>query len=216
MAKKGALPFRVHVKNLAGDSWSLVVAANDTVGDLKRRIHEAHAECVVHLQRLMIQGADDEFVVLEDDAATRGALGIGGERVVSVVVRDGFRGGEFVRAFGAEGSGAGEFQYPWGLCVSPDGELLSVADQGNHRLQVVRTSDGAHVRTIGSEGSDDGQFNYPTHVCLSHSGEFLFVSDTHNSRVQVLRASDGSHVRTIGNGGEVDVFFSTPWSLFVV
>ena len=198
MSSAGPLPFRVHIKNMAGDSWPLVVAADDTVGDLKRRIHETRAECAVKLQRLLVQREDDEFVVLEDDDKTLGALGIGGERVVSVVVRDGYRGGEFVRAFGSEGIGAGQFNQPWGMCMSSDGDLLFVAEYGNHRVQVVRESDGSPVRSIGSQGSGAAQFIGPSFVYLSHDGSCLFVSDTYNHRVQVLRASDGSHVRTIG------------------
>jgi hypothetical protein len=32
--------YRVHIKNLTGDSWPLVVTADTTIGDLKKRIHE--------------------------------------------------------------------------------------------------------------------------------------------------------------------------------
>jgi len=32
--------YRVHIKNLAGDSWPLVVTADTTIGDLKKRKHE--------------------------------------------------------------------------------------------------------------------------------------------------------------------------------
>jgi len=34
-------------------------------------------------------------------------------------------------------------------------------DRNNHRVQVLRYSDGAHVRTIGSGGSGNGQFSFP-------------------------------------------------------
>ena len=57
--------------------------ADDTISDLKHRIRDSLAECAVKLQRLLIQVADDKFVVLEDDAVTLlGALGIQSERVV--------------------------------------------------------------------------------------------------------------------------------------
>lgn len=195
--------FRVHIKNLAGDSRPLVVAADITVGDLKRRIHEAHAECAVHLQRLLIPspGADgDELIALRDDAATLGALGIDADCVVTLVVRDGFRSVEHVRAFGSAGSDSGQFDLPWDVCVSVDGDHLFVVDFRNNRVQVVRATDGAHVRTIGACVNDAGRLWNPSNLCLSRDGILLFVSDLEH-RVQVFRAADGMHVRTIGSKG---------------
>ena len=106
--------------------------------------------------------------------------------------------GEFLRTFGAQGSGSAEMSDLTGMCLSPDGELLFVADGGNHCVHVFRAADGAHVRTIGSKGNDDGQFNYPYDVCVSPSGEWLFVAELRNKRVQVLSASDGTYARTLG------------------
>ena len=75
-----------------------------------------------------------------------------------------------------------------------------MADGRNHRVQVLRSSDGAHLRTIGSEGSGAGQFNEPRGVAFDSAGHII-VADCCNHRVQVLRYSDGSHVRTIGSYG---------------
>ena len=146
----GPSPFRVHIKNIAGDVWSLIVTTDDTIGDLKRRIRELCAECTVHLQRLLVPSSGDELIALLDDAATLGALGIGAEYVVSLVVRDGIRGVEHVRALGSVGSDDGQFNLPWDVCASVDGDHLFVTDFYIHRVQVVRASDGVHVRTIGA------------------------------------------------------------------
>ena len=44
--------------------------------------------------------------------------------------------GTFVRAFGGRGAGNGQFAFPRGLAV--DGGRVLVADQDNHRVQVLR------------------------------------------------------------------------------
>jgi hypothetical protein len=57
----------------------------------------------------------------------------------------------------------------------------------NHRLQVLRYSDGSHVRTIGSEGRANGQFSGPWDVLIDGQGRII-VSDCFNHRiVQVLQ-----------------------------
>jgi tripartite motif-containing protein 71 len=56
----------------------------------------------------------------------------------------------------------------------------------NHRVQVLRYSNGAHVRTIGSEGSGNGQFRNPYGGIAIDSDGRIVVADTHNHRVQVL------------------------------
>ena len=184
-----------------------------TIADLKRRIHETRAECVVALQLLMIQREDNAnvSVALDDDAATLGALGIGSERARRIGGdARGFQGGKLERTFGSRGKGAGQTLDPFGVCVSPDGELLFVAERNNHRVQVLRASDGAHVRSVGSKGSGHDQFKYPSFVCLSRDGAVLFVADTANHRVQVLRAADGAYVRTIGSKGQRPGQFKDP------
>ena len=42
--------------------------------------------------------------------------------------------GMFVIRWGTEGSGDGEFIYPKGIAVAPDGSVY-VSDQNNHRIQ---------------------------------------------------------------------------------
>ena len=194
--------YRVHIKNLAGDSWPLVVTADTTIGDLKQRIYEVRAKCAVHLQRLMVRGAGDEYNVLENDAATLGALGIGGECVVLVVVRDGLCGVDDALKFGAAGDGNAQFNFPWGVCVSGNADLLFVTDFHNNRVQVLRASDGAHVLTIDALANGDGarHLQNPSCVCISSDGLLLFVSDL-SHRVHVFRVADGAHVRAIGAMG---------------
>ncbi len=112
--------------------------------------------------------------------------------------------GAHIRTIGSKGSGNGQFgghlsHDSLGLYngVAFDSEdNLVVADCGNHRVQVLRYSDGAHIRTIGSKG----EFLYPTGVAFDAAGHIVVVDGSHHC-VQVLRYSDGAHVRTIGSFG---------------
>ncbi len=64
--------------------------------------------------------------------------------------------------------------------------IIVVADYDNHRVQVLRYSDGSHVRTIGSEGEGNGQFQKPWDVLIDGQGRII-VSDCFNQRIQVLQ-----------------------------
>ena len=90
--------------------------------------------------------------------------------------------GAFLRKWGSQGSGHGQFHSPWGVAVRGD-EVL-VADRGNHRVQVFHL-DGSFVRACGSWGSGDGQFDCPTALTVTRAGEVL-VGDSSNGRVVVL------------------------------
>jgi DNA-binding beta-propeller fold protein YncE len=63
---------------------------------------------------------------------------------------------------------------------------IVVADRDNHRVQVLRYSDGSHVRTIGSRGKGNGQFYDPCGVLIDGQG-CIIVSDLNNHRIQVLQ-----------------------------
>ena len=45
--------------------------------------------------------------------------------------------GRFLRKWGSEGSGEGEFIRPQGLAIDSDGDVY-VSDQGNHRILVFK------------------------------------------------------------------------------
>jgi hypothetical protein len=127
-------------------------------------------------------------------AAAAGALGR--VRVGAVAAA----GAGFARAIGSKGKCKGKFSYPYGG-VAFDGEgNLVVADGRNHRIQVLRYSDGAHLRSFGSEGAGAGQFDVPWGIAFDGAGHII-VSEHGGHRVQVLRYSDGAHVRTFGSQG---------------
>lgn len=120
---------------------------------------------------------------------------------------------KYLRTIGMRGSDPGQFIEPTFLALDHAGNLV-VTDESNHRLQVIRLSDGVCLRTIGSQGSGAGQFNKPRGVAFDNAGNII-VADWGNHRVQMLRYSDGSHVRTIGTEGRRDGQLLFPLSVAV-
>ncbi len=58
--------------------------------------------------------------------------------------------GSLVRSVGSYGSGKGQFNFcGGGLCITPDGDGVLVAERYNRRVQVVKVGNGAWVRFIG-------------------------------------------------------------------
>jgi DNA-binding beta-propeller fold protein YncE len=113
--------------------------------------------------------------------------------------------GVHLRTIGSEEAGNGQFNSPWGIAFDGAGHIIvsefsGVIDRGNHCVQVLRYSDGAHVRTIGSEGRGNGRFSYPRGIAVDGEGN-IAVFDSENARVQVHRLSDGAYIRTIGSMG---------------
>lgn len=112
--------------------------------------------------------------------------------------------------FGSQGNRDGQFYKPQRVCISPDGSELYVADTLNHRIQVLRASDGSHLRTFGTLGREEGQFNRPSDIDLSQDGGQLYIADVLNNRIQVLHSVDGTHILSFGSHGSGNGQFLVP------
>ena len=75
--------------------------------------------------------------------------------------------GKFLRKFGSNGSGDGQFDYVQGVALDAVGNVV-VCD-GRHRIQILK-SDGAFITKFGSEGSEVGQFDRPICAVVDRSG----------------------------------------------
>jgi DNA-binding beta-propeller fold protein YncE len=103
--------------------------------------------------------------------------------------------GSLVGSIGRKGSGKGQFNYSYGgLCVSPDGNSVLVADSNNNRVQQVRIKDGSWVRFVG-----EGVLNGPEFVDCN--ADVIAVSETDDHRISVLSWSDGSVRAQFGRQG---------------
>ena len=88
--------------------------------------------------------------------------------------------GDFLRLWGAEGKGQGQFNDPVSITVST--EEVSVADQS--RIQVFSYA-GEYLRSFGSEGNGQGQFDLVNGMALFR--QKLFLTDFNNHRIEVFR-----------------------------
>jgi sugar lactone lactonase YvrE len=109
-------------------------------------------------------------------------------------------GGTFQSAFGALGTGNGQFTTPSGIAVDSSDNVY-VADTGNNRIQKF-DSTGTYLTQWGGLGTGDGQFNSPSGVAVDSHG-YVYVADTGNTRIQKFNSS-GSFVDKWGSLGTGD------------
>jgi hypothetical protein len=102
--------------------------------------------------------------------------------------------GSLVRTIGGRGNGKGQFNFQdGGLCVSPDGDSVLVAEYGNKRVQQVRTADGSWVRFVG-----EGVLKEPQYVDCN--ADVIAVSEACH-RIGVFLWADGSMRAQFGSYG---------------
>ena len=116
--------------------------------------------------------------------------------------------GHLKNTIGSMGSGDGKFIIP--IDISIIGEVMYVADFGNHRIQKLTTG-GKFLHKFGKEGSGQGQFKYPRGVVVDSKNRVI-VSDMDNNRVQVF-SQDGDWLLTIDCNGSGDNCCQSPWGL---
>ena len=114
-----------------------------------------------------------------------------------------------VLSFGKQGSGDGMFEYPLGVAVT-DGDEILVADQGNHRVQVL-DSNGTFLRSFGRKGENVAEFNGPVGIAINKDRN-IFVADNNNHRIQIL-SWEGRHLGSFGGKGNLDNQLLNPYGL---
>jgi hypothetical protein len=121
----------------------------------------------------------------------------------------------FLHEFGSQGSASGQFMNPYDVAVS--GNVLVVADLGNHRVQVFElVGDNAIYRSkIGKLGTADGQFDTPAAIAID--GNLVAVSDNHNNRIELFRLNGFtlSYVGKIGTLGSENGQFNRPLGIYL-
>lgn len=120
---------------------------------------------------------------------------------VSIFNRD----GEFIKSWGEQGTGPGQFEGPCGLLMQ--GDTIFVVDARNHRIQKL-TKDGIFISEWGSFGTNDGDFRFPWGISSDQDGN-IFIADWGNDRIQKL-TPDGLHLNTYGKTGSGEGELSRP------
>ncbi|MBI4387802.1 MAG: NHL repeat-containing protein, partial [Candidatus Omnitrophica bacterium] len=94
-----------------------------------------------------------------------------------------------VGRIGEQGRQSGQFQFPQGHDVGPDGALY-VVDSENHRIQ--KFAPGADNRSYepilawGGRGHGAGKFLSPVGISVDKTYNTVFVTDTGNDRIEVF------------------------------
>ena len=96
---------------------------------------------------------------------------------------------EFIKEFGREGSGNGQFDNLYDIVTDSQGRVY-VSDRGNHRVQVL-TIEGEHIQTIGS----DTKLESPAGLCVDEC--YLYIVDNYNKHVVVYNKK-GQYVSNFG------------------
>jgi hypothetical protein len=103
--------------------------------------------------------------------------------------------GSLVRSIGSKGSGKGQLMFHFGgLCVSPDGDSVLVAERFNKRVQQVKIADGSWVRFVGV-----GVLQEPDYVDCNT--DVIAVSEMAKHRISVLSWVDDSVLAQFGRVG---------------
>ncbi len=100
--------------------------------------------------------------------------------------------GALLRRFGSQGSGAGQLNWPLGLCFMANDRHVAVADHVNSRVSVFSV-DGDFIRHVGVGVA------YTPHGVACSAYDELVVADRANRAVVVLSDS-GKVVKTLARG----------------
>ena len=103
--------------------------------------------------------------------------------------------GKLITAVGKRGSSGLEFKEPVGAAIHPHSKRLYVADQFNHRIQILNPD-----LTFYNTFDNNRQFNYPTDVAFDSIGN-VYVADLCNDCIQIFTA-EGEFLNKFGKKGK--------------
>jgi DNA-binding beta-propeller fold protein YncE len=105
--------------------------------------------------------------------------------------------------WGQHGPNEGQFAFPSGVAVAPDGTVY-VADSGNNRIQYFDAA-GSYLGQWGTQGSGEGQFNKPSGVAVAPDGT-VYVADGLNDRIQYFDSA-GTYLGLWDGDGSAETHF---------
>ena len=78
--------------------------------------------------------------------------------------------GQFLAAVGAEGRGPLQFSFPTDIAFNTSNKRFYVAENGNHRIQILDFDLSTSVLSFGRKGSGKGCFDCPNSVAFDSTG----------------------------------------------
>jgi len=118
--------------------------------------------------------------------------------------------GAFLRAWGGEGEGPGQFRFPGAIALDRAGNVY-VVDVLNSRVQKF-DPEGNVLAVFGQRGGQPGTIFRPKGVTVDSDGR-IYVSDSYLGVVQVL-TPDGEFLYALGNADGITIF-ETPVGMAV-
>ena len=112
---------------------------------------------------------------------------------------------------GKRGEKNGEFNFPVGIAVGPDG-TFAVTDTGSCSVQVF-TPDYKFVRRFGSQGDRPGEFIRPKGVAIDSEGNYWVVDAAFNN-FQIF-SPKGVLLMWVGQFGNVPGAFNLPMGIYI-
>ena len=121
-------------------------------------------------------------------------------------------GGQFITAVGAKGNKPLQFSYPVGISINPRNKKVYVADQCNHRIQILNC-DLTYSSSFGSQGSGNEQLQNPLDVAFDSTG-LVYIADFGNHCIKVF-IEEGQFLRKFGTKGTGDGELYHPYSIAI-
>lgn len=116
--------------------------------------------------------------------------------------------GNFIRQWGSQGPGDGQFQFGGALVISNN--KVYVLDANYYRVQVFDLN-GTFLYKWGSQGTGDGQFQFAEGI-TADADRNIYIADENNHRIQAFDAN-GNFLRKWGTQGSGDGQFNYPTSI---
>jgi DNA-binding beta-propeller fold protein YncE len=166
------------------------------------------------VQRMQLDGSNAAELIAPGQLNNPRGLAINGTRLIvaddhnhRLAVYD--TGGRFLQTVGkGQGSGLGQFSFPFGVAVDPQGRVF-VADDINHRVvRLGPKSQYVYKARWGSYGTGPGQLAYPRALAVDGSGQ-IYVANTGNDRIDVFNRT-GQLLRSFGASGRSPGQFNAP------
>jgi len=109
----------------------------------------------------------------------------------------------FLKKWGSQGTGEGQFVNPLAIAVDSTGNAIYVVDSGNNRIQEF-DNNGTFITQWGSIGISNGQFNNPSGIAVDSNTGNVFVIDSGNNRIQKFDSS-GNFITKWSINGTKDI-----------